>query len=111
MDKNTVIYQDYPFNMEVGLPAKWIFVAEHLLNEEQYKDWLFNAMQYFGFCGMKYADNSNVNMILRATYDEDEEFFDRYYNMISHSNLPIEDKLKVNRAWSREKQLDDYLNR
>ena len=41
MEKNSVIYEDYPTNMSIDIPAKWMLVAEDYLNENQFKDWLF----------------------------------------------------------------------
>ena len=56
MNKNSVIYEDYPPTFEVSIPAKWILVAEDLLTESQYRDWLFYrsflleyGLRYWGF--------------------------------------------------------------
>ena len=111
MNKNSVIYEDYPPTFEVSIPAKWILVAEDLLTESQYKDWLFYTMQYFGFVGMATTGDAIVDLLLEAVYDEDEDFFDKYYQSILYKRKPIEDKLKVMRAWSKEDQLNAYFNR
>jgi len=114
MKKNSVLYEDYPEDKDVSIPAKWIFVAEDLLNEAQYKDWLFHTMQYMGFCGMSLTGDTTVDMFLNAVYDEDEDFFEKYWQSIlkkRQKNLPIEDQLKVMRAWTKEEQLNDYFNR
>ena len=78
MKKNSFIYEDYPPEWTLGLPAKWIFVAEDMLDEDLFKEWLFYAMRYYGFCGTWRSDNAYVNMLLDAVYDEDEQFFDQY---------------------------------
>ena len=105
MKANTVIWDEYPEHMEVALPAKWMMVAENLLTESQYKDWLFNSMLYMGVRGMHLTGDTEIDMILRAVYDEDEEFFDRYYNSLLRKKLPVEDLLKVSNVWTKEAQL------
>jgi hypothetical protein len=114
MNKNSILYEDYPEDNDVSIPAKWIFVAEDLLTESQYKEWLFYTMRYMGFCGMMETGDAVVDMVLNAVYDEDEEFFDRYWQSIlkeRQKQIPIADKLKVLRAWTKEEQLDEYFNR
>jgi len=105
MKANTVIWDEYPENMEVALPAKWMMVAENLLTETQYKDWLFYAMCYMGVRGIHTTGDTEIDMILRAVYDEDEEFFDKYYNSLLKKKLPVEDLLKVTNVWTKEAQL------
>lgn len=114
MNKNSILYEDYPVDNEVALPAKWIFVAEDLLDETQYKEWLFYAMRYMGFCGMLETGDAIVDMLLNAVYDEDEEFFERYWQSIlkeRQKNIPIADRLKVTRAWTKEEQQNARSNR
>ena len=114
MKENSVLYKDYPENNEIGIPAKWIFVAEDLLSEDQYRRWLFYTFRYMGFCGIGYTGDAVIDMLLNAVYDEDEYFFEKYWQSIlknRQKNTPLQDKLKVSRAWSKEEQLDDYFNR
>ena len=111
MKKNSFIYEDYPPEWTLGLPAKWVFVAEDMLDEDLFKEWLFYAMRYYGFCGTWRSDNAYVNMLLDAVYDEDEEFFDQYYNSLIKKRTPIDQLLKVSNVRSKEEQLNDYLNR
>ena len=113
MEKNSVIYEDYPASMNIEIPAKWVSVAEDYLDESQFKEWLFLTVQYLGFCGMRKTGDVQIDTLLDAVYDEDEEyiFFNEYYNSLLLKRMPIEDRLKVSRAWSRKEQLDDYLNR
>lgn len=111
MIENSVLYEDYPEDREVGIPAKWIFIAENLLNEEQYKEWLFQTMRYVGFCGMDLTGDSAIDMVLNAVYDDNNKFFDEYFNSIlkqRQKKLPIADQLKVMRAWTKKEQLDAY---
>ena len=105
MNKNSVIFEDYPVNFDVSIPAKWILVAEDLLTEDQYKDWLFYTMQYMGIAGMAKTGDGIVDLLLDAVYDEDEDFFDKYYNSLLQARTPIADKLKVSKAWTKEDQL------
>lgn len=114
MNKNSILYEDYPVDSEVALPAKWIFVAEDLLDETQYKEWLFYTMRYMGFCGMIETGDVIVDMLLNAVYEEDEEFFERYWQSIlkeRQKHIPIADRLKVTRAWTKEEQQNARLNR
>ena len=111
MKKNSVLYEDYPEDWEVAIPAKWIFVAEDMLDEDDYKEWLFYTMRYLGFCGTWRSDNAYVNMLLQAVYDEDEAFFDQYWNSLLKKRTPIADRLKVSKVVSKEEQLNAYLNR
>jgi len=114
MKENSVLYEDYPEDWNVSIPAKWIFVAEDMLNEDQYKEWLFYTMRYLGVCGMWTSDDAYVNMLLDAVYDEDEEFFDKYWNSLlknRQKKTPLDQQLKVGRVYSKEEQLDAYLNR
>ena len=114
MKENSVLYKDYPENWEVSIPAKWIFVAEDMLDQEQYKEWLFYTMRYLGVCGMGFSNDGVVNIVLNAVYDEDEEFFDRYWNSIlknRQKKTPLDQLLKVGRVYSKEEQLNDYLDR
>ena len=53
-------------------------------------------------------------MLLNAVYEEDEEFFERYWQSIlkeRQKHIPIADRLKVTRAWTKEKQQNARLNR
>ena len=111
MNKNTVLYECYPIDKEVGICAKWIFVAQDLLTESQYNIWLAATMKYLGFCGMARTGDAIIDLLLDAVYDEDEKFFDKYYKSILEKQTPIEDRLKVMRAWSKEDQLNAYFNR
>lgn len=114
MKENSILHKDYPEDGEIGIPAKWIFVAEDLLTEDQFEKWLFHTFRYMGFCGMGYTGDVEIDMILNAVYDDDEYFFNRYWQSILKNRqkmLPLQDKLKVSRAWTKEEQLDDYLNR
>ena len=106
MNKNTVIWDEYPPEMEIAIPAKWIMVAENLLNEYQYKDWLFYTMKYFGCAGIAETGDTELDIVLNAVYDDDDEFFDQYYNSILKKKLPIEDLLKVSNIWTKEDQLN-----
>lgn len=111
MEKNSVIYEEYPTSMSIDIPAKWMLVAEDYLNENQFKEWLFLTVQYLGFCGMEKTGDVQIDTLLDAIYDEEESFFDQYCNSLFKKRMPIEDRLKVSRMWSKEEQLDAYLNR
>ena len=109
MKENTIIWNEYPGDMEVAIPSKWVAVAENLLDENQYKEWLFCAMKHMGVCGDTFTGDRTVDMVLRAVYEEDEDFFEGYWKSIlknRNQNIPIADKLKVMHAWTKEDQLN-----
>lgn len=108
MDKNSVIYEDYPQKREVGIPAEWVFVAEDYLDEDEFKEWLYITFCYMGFCGMKFTGNSKIDMLLNAIYDEDDTFFKEYYKSLLLKRMPLQNRLKVSKMWSKEDQLDAY---
>ena len=114
MKENSVIWNEYPEDMEVAIPSKWVAVAESLLNEDQFKEWLFYVMKHMGICGDIFTGDTTVDMVLRAVYEENEDFFDGYWKSIlrnRNKNIPIADKLKVMHAWTKEDQLDAYTKR
>lgn len=114
MKENTVIWNEYPETMEIALPAKSVIVAENLLSTDQYKEWLYYAMKFMGVCGEELTGDKEVDMLLRAVYDEDEEFFDEYIESLlrkRNANIPIADRLKVMHAWTKEEQLNAYKNK
>ena len=115
MKENTVIWNEYPEYMEVALPAKWIKVAEDLLTEDQYKDWLFYSMRYMGSSGIILSTGDTVlDMLLHAVYKEDEDFFDNYWNSLlkkRNKKEPLDQLLKVSKIYSKEDQLNDYTKR
>lgn len=111
MNKNSVIYEDYPQKGEIGIPAEWIFVAEDYLDEDEFKEWLYVTFCYMGFCGMGFTGNEKIDMLLNAIYNENDVFFEEYYKSLLLKRMPIEDRLKVSKMWSKESQLNAYLNR
>jgi len=111
MKRGTVIWDEYPENMEVAIPAKWIMVAENLLTQDQYKEWLYYTMKYFGVAGIEFTGDTEIDMVLHAVYEENEDFFDRYYNSLLRKKLPLEDLLKVFHVRKKEEQLNAYRRR
>lgn len=114
MEENSVIWNEYPEDMEVAIPAKWIIVAENLLDENQYKEWLFCTMKHMGVCGDTFTGDTTVDMVLRAVYEENEDFFEGYWKSILKNRIekmPIADRLKVMHAWTKEDQLNAYSKR